>query len=628
MGVGVMRSRFSLARRTVLAIALLAGSLVVLASSAASGASAANAQAPPSVTNSPTWRRKKMRTTRKSAQGRLLRALTTTLVLALLAALLLAGSALAAATPGKPTAKAPKGTITQAKPTFKWSKAPRAAKYELRVYKGSKLLLKKTGIAKLSWKSSKALPKKVSLTWKVRARNSRGNSAWSKSLKFKVVTGSPAKAITAFSFSSPAATGTVTEAAHTIALTVPFGTTVSALVATFTTTGASVKVGSTLQTSGTTPNNFTSPLIYRVTAANASTQDYAVTVTVAANPAKAITAFSFSSPAVTGSINEAAHTIALTVPYGTNVSALVATFATTGASVAIAGTSQTSGMTADNFSNPVTYRVTAADASTQDYTVTVTVAANPAKAITAFSFSSPAVTGSINEAAHTIALTVPYGTNVSALAPSITITGASVSPASGVANNFTSPLIYRVTAANASTQDYAVTVTVAAAVIGQSYGGGKIAYILQSGDLGYSTLVTHGLIAAATDQSAGTVWAIPANQTTSVPGGTLTAIGTGSANTDKIIAQNGAGTYAAALARAYTDGVYTDWYLPSKDELNKLYLNRVAIGGFYTTTYPYYWSSSEVEYYVSDAWAQYFDGGFQAHNPKNLSNRVRAVRAF
>ena len=252
---------------------LLIVSIAVLASSAASGASAANAQAPPSVTNSPTWKRKKMRTTRKSVQGRLLRALTTTLVLALLAALLLAGTALAAATPGRPTAKAPKGTITQAKPTFKWSKAPRAAKYELRVYKGSKLQLRKTGLTKLSWKSSRALPKKVSLTWKVRARNARGNGAWSRSLKFKVVTGSPAKAITAFSFQglSPPVTGTVTEAAHTMALTVPFGTNVSALVATFSTTGASVRVGATLQVSGTTANNFSSPVTYRVTAANAST---------------------------------------------------------------------------------------------------------------------------------------------------------------------------------------------------------------------------------------------------------------------------------------------------------------------------------------------------------------------
>ncbi|HEY5471781.1 MAG TPA: hypothetical protein VIK32_01175, partial [Candidatus Limnocylindrales bacterium] len=343
-----------------------------------------------------------MLTTRKRAQGRLPWALTMTLVLALLAALLLAGSALAVATPGRPTAKAPKGTITQAKPTFKWSKAPRAARYELRVYKGSKLLVRKTGIAKPSWKSSKALRKNVSLTWKVRARNAAGNGAWSKSLKLKVVTGSSAKAITAFGFSSPAATGSINESAHTIALTVPYGTNVSALAPSITITGASVSPASGVA------NNFTGPVTYTVTAADASTQDYAVTVTVAANPAKAITAFSFATPAAPGSINESAHTIALTLPFGTDVSALAATFATTGASVKVGSTLQTSGTTANDFRSPVTYTVTAADASTQDYVVTVTVAANPAKAITAFSFQglAPPVIGVVTEPNHTISLTV------------------------------------------------------------------------------------------------------------------------------------------------------------------------------------------------------------------------------
>ena len=126
--------------------------------------------------------------TRKMAHGRSLAALTTTLVLALLAVLLLAGAALAAAKPGKPTAKAPKGAIITTKPVFTWSKARRGARYEVRVYKGSKLLVKKAGVAKLSWKSSKVLPRDVALTWKVRARNAGGNGAWSKRPTFKVVT--------------------------------------------------------------------------------------------------------------------------------------------------------------------------------------------------------------------------------------------------------------------------------------------------------------------------------------------------------------------------------------------------------------------------------------------------------
>ena len=87
------------------------------------------------------------------------------------------------------------------------------------------------------------------------------------------------KAITALSIVSPAATGTIT--GTSIAVTVPYGTNVTALVASFATTGASVKVGSTVQISGVTANNFTNPITYTVIAANFSTQDYVVTVTIA-----------------------------------------------------------------------------------------------------------------------------------------------------------------------------------------------------------------------------------------------------------------------------------------------------------------------------------------------------------
>ena len=259
--------------------------------------------------------------------------------------------------------------------------------------------------------------------------------------------------------------------------------------------------------------------------------------------------------------------------------------------------------------------------------------ADSAKAITAFGFTSPAATGVIDEAAHTIAVTVPFGTTISALVPMIFITGASVSPASGAAHDFSSPVTYTVTAADASTQEYTVTVTVAAPVIGQSYGGGKVAYVLESVDPGYDENVWHGLIAATADQTpanSGIIWALPAFQATLVPGGTGTEIGTGSANTTKIIAQNDVGvTYAAGLARAYTGGGYSDWYLPSKDELDKLYLNRDAIGGFRP---PFYQSSSEHPAdFTNRYWGQYFlvpGAGGQADSFKWNTYNVRAVRSF
>lgn len=89
-------------------------------------------------------------------------------------------------------------------------------------------------------------------------------------------------AITAFSIVSPAATGVIDEENYAINITVPYGTDVKNLIATFTASaGANVKVGSTVQQSGITTNDFTNPVVYTVTAAFGWEQNYTVTVTVA-----------------------------------------------------------------------------------------------------------------------------------------------------------------------------------------------------------------------------------------------------------------------------------------------------------------------------------------------------------
>ncbi len=182
--------------------------------------------------------------------------------------------------------------------------------------------------------------------------------------------------------------------------------------------------------------------------------------------------------------------------------------------------------------------------------------------------------------------------------------------------------------------------------VGQSYGGGKIAYIFTSSDPGYIAGQTHGLIAASSDQTtdAGVKW-FP---TTGFYGATAISLGQGSFNTVSIIAAAGTVTlssYAAGLANSYRDGSYTDWYLPSKDELDKLYQNRAAIGGFATTGYPTYWSSSqkgsinltnftEFAKGVTSAWVQFFfsSGGNSEGTQADLGNsntrRVRAIRTF
>jgi hypothetical protein len=309
------------------------------------------------------------------------------------------------------------------------------------------------------------------------------------------VVSSSAKAITAFALNG--VTGTIDETNKTIAVTLPYGASLTNLLATFTTTGASVKVGSIAQASGTTANDFTDPVVYTVTAANASTQDYTVTVTIATSSSKEITWFSLNN--IVGTINQTNRTIAVILPYGTSVTNRVASFATTGVSVSIGPEVQISGTTAHNFTSAVVYTVTASDASTQDYTVTVMVA-KASKAISSFSING--VSGTINQANRTIALTLPYGTNATALVAFFTTTGVSVKVGSTIqvsrttVNDFTSPVVYTVTAADASTQDYTVTVSLAAQTFSVS---GTV-----SGDVVFGVTITltgSGLSPTTTDSS-------------------------------------------------------------------------------------------------------------------------------
>jgi hypothetical protein len=123
--------------------------------------------------------------------------------------------------------------------------------------------------------------------------------------------------------------------------------------------------------------------------------------------------------------------------------------------------------------------------------------------------------------------------------------------------------------------------------VGDSHGGGVVLYVDATGQ--------HGLIAAKTD--------VMAHSSGKVEG---------------FFSWYGANV----AANAFVEG-YGDWFLPNKEQLNQLYLNKGVVGG---TVGTYYWSSSESD--ANNGWGQDFTNGEQIAGRKTNGSHVRAVRIF
>ncbi|NOS55270.1 MAG: DUF1566 domain-containing protein [Cyclobacteriaceae bacterium] len=213
--------------------------------------------------------------------------------------------------------------------------------------------------------------------------------------------------------------------------------------------------------------------------------------------------------------------------------------------------------------------------------------------------------------------------------PNPTITDGMVPAPSGgtftaTISSLTSNTLYHVRAfaQNSTGTGYGNDITFTTSIgIGDSYQGGIVAYVLQVVDPGYSASAHHGLIAAPSDQSTSAPWSLTLNGT----GATSLLIGSGQSNTTTIVNNQGAGSYAAKLCDDLVIGSYSDWYLPSLNELTALYQSRNSVGGYAVA---FYWSSSEAD--TNNAYLQSFNSNSQAPGTKTTSTnyRVRAVRSF
>ncbi|NUM31959.1 MAG: DUF1566 domain-containing protein [Bacteroidetes bacterium] len=150
--------------------------------------------------------------------------------------------------------------------------------------------------------------------------------------------------------------------------------------------------------------------------------------------------------------------------------------------------------------------------------------------------------------------------------------------------------------------------------LGQTHEGGIIFFIEDNGK--------HGLIAASTDQHTNIQWCTGSCLATNA---TATALGTGKTNTQTIVSINKTGNHAAAICDKLVHNGFDDWFLPSKDELNFLFIQKEAgrIGNFLAEEY---WSSTEDD--KDRAWHQHMGNGSTHNEVKVNAACIRAIRAF
>lgn len=161
--------------------------------------------------------------------------------------------------------------------------------------------------------------------------------------------------------------------------------------------------------------------------------------------------------------------------------------------------------------------------------------------------------------------------------------------------------------------------------IGDEYQGGIIFYIDKTEE--------HGLIAAPKDQPDSYIFGCLGNTN---PIADSSEIGSGNTNTQAIVSYCNDENIAARVCYNLTLNGYSDWFLPSINELELLYLHRNTVGGFDSSEASVYISSTEAQ----PAPAYYRNWIYEFGNPQSISYtrklvsqkdnkfKVRAIRKF
>lgn len=157
--------------------------------------------------------------------------------------------------------------------------------------------------------------------------------------------------------------------------------------------------------------------------------------------------------------------------------------------------------------------------------------------------------------------------------------------------------------------------------VGDKYGGGIIVYIFKPSDYGYVEDEIHGIIASTKDLPETYSWSNSYKQT----GADNERVGYATSNTRLITAVMGKGSYAAFECVDYNYNDFSDWLLPTIDELKILYelKQKNVLKNFQPASY---WSSTEL--YNDAAKGIHFDTGEIANYYKEGKAFIRPIRYF